>query len=72
MLARKFDIDDSSIAFDRDTGALTMTVEAASDAYDEVALLVHGWGVLAGCKALRRLVVTVVTPAEQVAVCRTK
>jgi len=72
MLARKFDVDDSSIAFDRDTGALIMTIEPASDTYDEAALLLHGWGVLAGCKALRRLVVTVVTPAEQPELRRTK
>jgi len=65
MLARKFDIDDSSIAFDGETGTLTMTVHPVLATYDEAALLVHGWGVIAGCKGLRRLVVTVVAPAEQ-------
>ena len=51
-------------AFDAATRTLEMTVQPLLPSYDEAALLVHGWGVLAGCKGLRRLVVTVEEPSE--------
>lgn len=72
MLARKFDIDDQKLAFDRETGTLWISVNPVVVEYDEAALLVYGWGVIAGCEGLRRLVVQVVTPAEQPELRRTK
>jgi hypothetical protein len=57
MLARKFDVDSSSIAFDRQRGHLAMTLRPVVPNYDEAAALVHGWGVMAGCPDVRHLVV---------------
>lgn len=57
MLARKFDIDSSSLAFDRQRGHLAMTLRPVIPNYDEAAALVHGWGVMAGCPDVRHLVV---------------
>lgn len=59
MIAAKFDIDSSSLVYDRHTRALAMTVQPIVAEYDESALLMQGWGVMAGCPELRRLVVTV-------------
>ncbi len=57
MHARLFDVDTSSIAFDRRSGHLAMTLRPLTPAYDEAAALVHGWGVMAGCPDVRHLVV---------------
>ncbi|WP_018387071.1 hypothetical protein [Ancylobacter sp. FA202] len=60
MLAHKFDIDSSSLSFDRQQGRLAMKLQPVVPDYDEAAVLVHGWGVMAGCPQVRRLVVDVV------------
>ncbi|ADH89260.1 hypothetical protein Snov_1960 [Ancylobacter novellus DSM 506] len=59
MLDRKFDIDCSNLRFDRDTRALVVTVQPLAPEYDEAALVALGWGVMAGCPELRRLVIEV-------------
>lgn len=64
MLARKFDVDSSSIAFDRQRGHLAMTLRPLIPAYDEAAALAHGWGVMAGCPDIRRLVVNLEVDAR--------
>lgn len=59
MIAAKFDIDSSSLVYDRHSRTLAMTVQPIVTEYDECALVMQGWGVMAGCPELRRLVVTV-------------
>ncbi|ADH89302.1 hypothetical protein Snov_2004 [Ancylobacter novellus DSM 506] len=59
MLRYKFDIDADSLAYDGHTNALAMTVRPLVASYDEGALFQFGWGVMAGCRQLRRLVVKV-------------
>lgn len=59
MLARKFDIDGTSLAYDRGTRQLAVTVQPIVPDYDEAALVALGWGVMAGCPELRRLVIDV-------------
>jgi len=64
MLARKFDIDDEKLAFDREERVLWLSVRPAIAEYDEGALLQYGWGVFAGCPGLKRIVVTVDEPGD--------
>lgn len=59
MLRYKFDIDADSLAYDGNTKALAMTVHPLVASYDEGALFQFGWGVMAGSRQLRRLVVKV-------------
>ncbi|MDF2809696.1 MAG: hypothetical protein K0S56_727 [Microvirga sp.] len=59
MLARKFDIDGTSLAYDRGARQLALTVQPIVPDYDEAALVALGWGVMAGCPELRRLVIDV-------------
>jgi hypothetical protein len=59
MLARKFDIDSTSLAYDRGARQLVVTVHPIIPEYDEAALMQLGWGVMAGCPELRRLVIEV-------------
>lgn len=59
MLRFKFDIDSDSLRYDRDTHTVTMTVQPLVAAYDEAALIQMGWGVMASCRAVQRLVMTV-------------
>lgn len=59
MLRYKFDIDADSLAYDGHINALAMTVRPLVASYDEGALFQFGWGVMAGCRQLRRLVVKV-------------
>lgn len=59
MLARKFDIDSTSLNYDRGARQLAVTVQPIIPEYDEAALVALGWGVMAGCPELRRLVIEV-------------
>lgn len=59
MLARKFDIDSTSLVYDRGARQLAVTVQPIVPEYDEAALVALGWGVMAGCPELRRLVIEV-------------
>lgn len=59
MHVRKFDISCKKLRFDRETRALAMTVQPLAPDYDEAALIRLGWGVMAGCPELRRLVIEV-------------
>ncbi|TCK28858.1 hypothetical protein EV667_2872 [Ancylobacter aquaticus] len=59
MLALKFDVDPSSIAFDRPQGRLAMTLHPVIPTYDEAAAIVYGWAVMSGCRDIRRLVVEI-------------
>lgn len=59
MHVRKFDINCGKLRFDRETRALAMTVQPIVAEYDEAALIRLGWGVMAGCPELRRLVIEV-------------
>ncbi|WP_428030375.1 hypothetical protein [Ancylobacter sp.] len=66
MLAHKFDVDSSSIAFDRQHGRLAMKLQPIVPTYDEAAAIIYGWGVMAGCPDIRRLVVDIEVDAEDV------
>ncbi|MBS7553840.1 hypothetical protein KHC23_09260 [Ancylobacter dichloromethanicus] len=59
MLARKFDVEPSSIAFDRRQGRLAMKLQTVVPTYDEAAAIIHGWAVMSGCPDIRRLVVEI-------------
>lgn len=59
MLPQKFDIDSTSLAYDRGARQLAVTVHPIIPEYDEAALMQLGWGVMAGCPELRRLVIDV-------------
>jgi len=59
VLRFKFDIDSDSLRYDRDHRAVSMTVQPLVADYDEAALIQMGWGIMASCRAVRRLVVTV-------------
>jgi len=59
MLRYKFDIDANNLAYDAHAKSLAMTVHPLVASYDEGALFQFGWGVMAGCRQLRRLVVNV-------------
>lgn len=59
MLTRKFDIDGTSLVYDRGARQLAVRVQPIVPDYDEAALVALGWGVMAGCPELRRLVIDV-------------
>lgn len=59
MLRYKFDIDPDSLSYDGQSRTLAMTVHPIVASFDEGALFQLGWGVMAGCRQLRRLVVKV-------------
>ncbi|MDF2621194.1 MAG: hypothetical protein K0S00_3853 [Xanthobacteraceae bacterium] len=59
VLNYKFDIEPNSLAYDGYAKTLAMTVHPMVANYDEGALFQFGWGVMAGCRQLRRVVVKV-------------
>ena len=59
VLATKFDVDPSEVAFDENAQSLEMTVRPLLSIYDEAALIWLGWGLMAGSLKARRLAISI-------------